>query len=223
MNTIIVAVSKLKGCIRQIEELNPSGASEEDIMNRIEKFNSDNIKAASTRVQRQTAQADYSQSYNLEKDVYSPSSPHVSSFNLNITDSDSGGTSTKRPIGVKKAKLKRKNEQQFSKMVSQNDELVAALDRSTNVAMFKEENKILFKDLNTIADPIMREFIRGEQVRIMQKRTENEKSQSIPHQGEGSRINSSQEEEQGSQDPLNGSGKFYDYFGGLLRGDFPEY
>ncbi|XP_042455754.1 uncharacterized protein LOC122040488 [Zingiber officinale] len=232
MNTIIAAVSKLKGCIRQIEELNPSGASEEDIMNRaqmlliqdpnysqgfkfghvwsilqgIEKFNSDNVKAASTR-----------------KDVYSPSSPHVSSFNLNITDSDSGGTSTKQLIGVKKAKLKRKNEQQFSKMVSQNDELVAALDRSTNVAMFKEENKILFKDLNTIADPIMREFIRGEQVRIMQKRTENEKSQSIPHQGEGSRINSSQEEEQGSQDPLNGSGKFYDYFGGLLRGDFPEY
>ncbi|XP_042415220.1 uncharacterized protein LOC122004393 [Zingiber officinale] len=246
---MIVAVSKLKGCIRQIEELNPSGASEEDIMNRaqmllvqdpnyskgfkfghvwsilqgIEKFNSDNVKAASTRVQRQTAQADYSQSYNLEKDVYSPSSPHVSSFNLNITHSDSGDTSTKRPIGVKKAKLKRKNEQQFSKMVSQNDELVATLDQSTNVAMFKEENKILFKDLNTIADPIMREFIHGEQVRIMQKRTENQKSQSIPHKGEGSRINSSQEEGQGSQDPLNGFGKFYDYFGGLLGGDFSEY
>ncbi|XP_042472090.1 uncharacterized protein LOC122054718 [Zingiber officinale] len=166
---------------------------------------------------------DYSQSYNLEKDVYSPSSPHVSSFNLNITDSDSGGTSTKRLIGVKKAELKRKNEQQFSKMVSQNDKLVASLDRSTNIAMFKEENKILFKDLNTIADPIIREFIRGEQVRIMQKRTENQKSQSISHQGEESRINSSREEGQGSQDPLNGSDKFYDYFGGLLGGDFPEY
>ncbi|XP_042412864.1 uncharacterized protein LOC122001931 [Zingiber officinale] len=75
------------------------------ILQGIEKFNSDNIKAASTRVQRQIAQADYSQSYNLEKDVYSPSSPHVSSFNLNITDSDSGGTSTKRPIGVKKRVL----------------------------------------------------------------------------------------------------------------------
>ncbi|XP_042425914.1 uncharacterized protein LOC122013753 [Zingiber officinale] len=226
---MIAAVSKLKGYIRQIEELNPSGASKEDIMNRaqmllvqdpnyskgfkfrhvwsilqgVEKFNSDNVKAASTR-----------------KDIYSPSSPHVSSFNLNITDSDSGGTSTKRPIGVKKAKLKRKNEQQFNKMVSQNDELVAALDRSTNVTMFKEENKFFFKDLNTIANPIMREFIRGEQLRIMQKRTENQKSQSIPHQGEGSRINSSQEEEQGSQDPLNGSGKFYDYFGGLLGSDF---
>ncbi|XP_042411239.1 uncharacterized protein LOC122000833 [Zingiber officinale] len=125
---MIAAVSKLKGCIRQIEELNPSGASEEDIINRaqmflsilqgIEKFNSDNVKATFTRVQRQTAQADYSQSYNLEKDIYSPSSPHVSSFNLNITDSDNGSTSTKRPIGVKNAKLKRKNEQQFSKMVS---------------------------------------------------------------------------------------------------------
>ncbi|XP_042442983.1 uncharacterized protein LOC122028025 [Zingiber officinale] len=122
--------------------------------------------------------------WSIVQDVYSPSSPHVTSFNLNITDSDSGGTSTKRPIGVKKAKLKRKNEQQFSKMISQNDELVAALDRSTNVAMFKEENKILFKDLNTIADPIMREFIRSEQVRIMQKMTENQKSQSILHQGE---------------------------------------
>ncbi|XP_042405120.1 uncharacterized protein LOC121995449 [Zingiber officinale] len=121
MNTIIVVVSKLKGCIRQIKELNPSGVSKEDIMNRaqmllvqdpnhskgfkfghvwsilqgIEKFNSDNVKAASTRAQRQTAKADYSQSYKLEKDVYSPSSPHVSSFNLNITDSSSRGTSTK--------------------------------------------------------------------------------------------------------------------------------
>ncbi|XP_042415347.1 uncharacterized protein LOC122004542 [Zingiber officinale] len=121
MDTIIAIVSKLKGCIRQIEELNPSGASKEDIINRaqmllvqdpnyskgfkfghmwsilqgIEKFNSDNVKAASRRMQRQIAQADYSQSYNLEKDAYSPSSPHVSSFNLNITDSDSGGTLTK--------------------------------------------------------------------------------------------------------------------------------
>ncbi|XP_074589599.1 uncharacterized protein LOC141845443 [Curcuma longa] len=86
MNTIIAAISKLKGCIRQVEETNPNGASEEDIINRaqmllvqdpncskgfkfghvwsilqgIEKFNSDNDKTASTRVQRQTAQADYS-------------------------------------------------------------------------------------------------------------------------------------------------------------------
>ncbi|XP_042467316.1 uncharacterized protein LOC122050482 [Zingiber officinale] len=149
MNTIIAAVSKLKGCIRQIEELNPSGASEEDIMNRVQLLllqDPNYSKGFKFGHVWSILQADYSPSYNLEKDVSSPSSPHVSSFNLNITDSDSGGTSTKRPIGVKKAKLKRKNEQQFSKMVSQNEELVAALDRSTNVAMFKEKNKILFKD-----------------------------------------------------------------------------
>lgn len=32
MQTITSAISKLKGCIRQIENLNPSGASEQDIV-----------------------------------------------------------------------------------------------------------------------------------------------------------------------------------------------
>ncbi|XP_074570432.1 uncharacterized protein LOC141827048 [Curcuma longa] len=175
MKTIIAAIFKLKGCIRQIEELNPSGASAEDIMNRAQMLLVQDPNYSKLRVSNldmcraffksatTTAQADYSQSYKLEKDVYSSSSSRVSSFNLNITDSDSGDTLTKRPIGVKKVKLKKKNEQPLTKKVSQNDGLVAALDRSIDVAIFKEENKISFKDLNIIADPKMHEFIHDEQ------------------------------------------------------------
>ena len=45
------------------------------------------------------------------------------------------------------------------------------------VSEFKEENKILYKDLNSIADLNLREFTRNEQLRIMQKRTQGQRSQ----------------------------------------------
>ena len=35
-----------------------------------------------------------------------------------------------------------------------------------------EENKILLKDLNSIADPNVREYFRGEQIKIIQKRNQ---------------------------------------------------
>ena len=39
---------------------------------------------------------------------------------------------------------------------------------------FKDENKILFKDLSSISDPNLREFFHSEQVRIMPKRTQRQ-------------------------------------------------
>ena len=42
----------------------------------------------------------------------------------------------------------------------------------------KEENKILLKDLNSIADPSISEYFRGEQIKIIQKRNQQEGSSS---------------------------------------------
>ena len=55
--------------------------------------------------------SDSSQSDNLDPDSPIPASPAMSSFNVNLTDDDIGdaveGSSSQRPIGVKKAKLKK--------------------------------------------------------------------------------------------------------------------
>ena len=57
--------------------------------------------------------SDSSQSDNPDPDSPIPASPAMSSFNVNLTDDDVsdaiGGSSSQRPIGVKKAKLKKKN------------------------------------------------------------------------------------------------------------------
>ncbi|XP_042454975.1 uncharacterized protein LOC122039025 [Zingiber officinale] len=124
----------MKGCIRQIEHLNPSGASEQDILTRakmlfaedpkytkgfkfdhvwnilkdIEKFGTDTMNTASMKSRQQNANVGSSEQQFSEEAFHTPSSPCVSAFDLNITDSDSGGSSIKRPPGVKKAKMKKK-------------------------------------------------------------------------------------------------------------------
>ena len=56
--------------------------------------------------------SDSSQSDNPDPDSPIPASPVISSFNVNLTDDDVGdaigGSSSQRPIGAKKAKLKKK-------------------------------------------------------------------------------------------------------------------
>ena len=42
-----------------------------------------------------------------------PASPSLSGFSIDLNASDGGGSSSGRPIGVKKAKLKRKKEEQL--------------------------------------------------------------------------------------------------------------
>ena len=74
----------------------------------------------------------------------------------------------------------------LNRITEQNDQLIEMLkktnlDRQTqmdiqreNLALrkIKEENKILFRDLDTIADPKLRDFFQAVQERIMHKRTE---------------------------------------------------
>ena len=93
-------------------------------------------------------------------------------------------------------KLKRKNDEEMSSIINsfeeRNGRLLEmfkkiTLDRQEqmniqlqNLAFreMKEENKILLKDLNSIADPNVREYFRGEQIKIIQKRNQQEGSSS---------------------------------------------
>ncbi|KAL5557507.1 hypothetical protein UlMin_039743 [Ulmus minor] len=260
MQVILTAVGKLRGCIRQIENLNPSGASEQDILNRaktlltqdakyqkgfkfdhvwpiikdIEKFAS--VNNPTSTFQRQIGNFASSQSESPTSESPTSATPGLSDFSLNINNEEIGGSSAERPIGVKKAKLKRKNDEQLATVLDtikgENQQLVEILkkgnlDRQQNfdqnyqlqmqkiaASVFKEENKILYMDLNSIANLNVREFTRNEKLRIMQKRAQ-EQGLGAGSQGQGSQG-------QGSQNNSHDFGQYYN----IMRGsgnNFPEY
>ncbi|XP_050217431.1 uncharacterized protein LOC126668269 [Mercurialis annua] len=210
IQTIEEAVRKLNGSIKQIENMNPSGASNEDILQRakmlltqdplfikgfkfdhvwhiikdFEKFKDNNNSPRQVhrlpRFNNISSESEYSPS---ESQI--PKSPEESPFSDNLEDHNIGGSS--RPIGVKKAKLKRKIAEQFSTIVSikeQNDKVIELLEKSgsdrqeqmkmqNEQFLFrkeKEENKILFIDLNTISNPRIRAITQAEQEKIIQKK-----------------------------------------------------
>ncbi|KAG6466556.1 hypothetical protein ZIOFF_075644 [Zingiber officinale] len=102
MLLMLNAVSKMKGCIRQIEHLNPSGASEQDILTRakmlfaedpkytkdfefdhvrnilkdIEKFGTDTMNTASMKPPQQNANVGSSEQQFFEEAFHTPSSPY---------------------------------------------------------------------------------------------------------------------------------------------------
>lgn len=123
-----------------------------------------------------------SQSENPTPDSPTQASPGLSSFSLNLDDSDEvGGTSSQRPIGVKKAKLKRKITEETSTRINDlredNRQLLDFLKKSQDRRQQREENKILYMDLNSIADPSIREYTRNEQSRILNKRLQQQQQQ----------------------------------------------
>ena len=68
------------------------------ILKGIEKFTDDNITIPLHPRQSDTLASSQSDSPTSD----SPKSPNLSSFSLNLSEEDVGGTSTERPIGVKK-------------------------------------------------------------------------------------------------------------------------
>ncbi|KAL2484391.1 hypothetical protein Adt_29147 [Abeliophyllum distichum] len=137
MSIIITAIGKLRGCIRQVEYSNPSGASEQDILNRAktllaqddkfkkgfkfdhvwsllkdtEKFGHDSNRKLPD-CQWQSVNFASSQSESPTSESPNSVSLGLSSFSLHINEQNFGGTSTERPIGVKKAKGKKKTEEE---------------------------------------------------------------------------------------------------------------
>ncbi|KAK2651452.1 hypothetical protein Ddye_011308 [Dipteronia dyeriana] len=128
MQTILTAMGKIRGCIRHIESLKPNGASEADIMNQakmslshdakykhgfkfdhvwsilkdIQKF-TDN-ETTTSPFQRETGHFVASQEDSPTPESPTMASPGLSQFSLNMSSDDGGGSSSQRPIGVKKAK-----------------------------------------------------------------------------------------------------------------------
>ncbi|XP_024025227.1 uncharacterized protein LOC21398406 [Morus notabilis] len=159
--SMIIEVRKLKAFVRKIENMNPSGASDQDILNQAkalfrqdikykkgfrfdhiwhivkdsEKF-TDNVNAGRRAFQRPSANSASPQSKNPTPE--SPTSAYLmlSTFSLNIDDEDIGGSSPQRTARVKKSELKRKNDEEILAVINtireQNRLLVEMLKQSTS-------------------------------------------------------------------------------------------
>ncbi|CAN7021707.1 unnamed protein product, partial [Brassica rapa subsp. trilocularis] len=215
MTTILYAIRNLKSCIIQVENLHPSGASEFDIMEKAKKlliqdpklkngFKFDHVWLLMKDIPKFTDNVNIGiqDTPNTEINISgSPTSksPGVSSFSINLSSDDGRSNSSQRPIGSKKAKLKRKlaegNSSSVDNLVSSNEKLLNFLKESTSsrdkgfemaqlrvqnqakklaLKEMQEENKILLTSLDSIAISTTREFIRSEQERIIKKRTQKQ-------------------------------------------------
>ncbi|XP_017248002.1 uncharacterized protein LOC108219195 [Daucus carota subsp. sativus] len=174
-----------------------------EILKDSEKFGDDHSNATPYR-QTQTSNFVSSQANSPATESPTSASPGLSSFSPDINDLSVDGSSSQRPIGVKKAKEKRKVEEHTSAIIDtikeEQRQVIEILkknsaDRQQNyeiqmlraqnekrkldMAPYLAENKILIKDLNSIDDPILREHFRNEQLKILQKRSTHD--QAAPH------------------------------------------
>ncbi|CAI9778661.1 unnamed protein product [Fraxinus pennsylvanica] len=134
----------MQGCVRQVALLNPSGASDKDIMFRakmilshqnyeklfkfehvppmlkdVKKFGDEVNTARVTYHGKNVVKIASSWPASSSEDRTSThsTSSEFSSFSLNINEDNIDDTSTQRSIGVKKGKLKRKNEDEGIKLL----------------------------------------------------------------------------------------------------------
>ncbi|ESQ27347.1 hypothetical protein EUTSA_v10019741mg [Eutrema salsugineum] len=176
MGKILSAVSKLRGCVNQIENKNPSGASEQDI-GRSEKFsNSQNSRFSAFQEESRNVMS--SPSF---QDESSPS-PGMNSFDLNMNNEETTTNLSQRPMGVKKAKKKQQDDENFQKILEQNEKLTKALAKHSSekveirrqkleLRRMKQEQKILFADLSSITDPACRAYIESQRAEILSRRS----------------------------------------------------
>ncbi|KAK2643600.1 hypothetical protein Ddye_025363 [Dipteronia dyeriana] len=223
----------MRGCIRQIESLKPSGASEAYIMNQAKmllsqdakykhRFKFDHVwpilkdmqkftdnETTTSPFQRDTGHFVASQEDSPTLESPTTASPRLSPFSLNMSSDDNGGSSSQRPIGVKKAKSKRRvdelNSTDFNTLkegqeklldfysinVMHRERLNDILERNMECLERKvecRETKIVMTDLNTITDPMKWEFMNRQQLKIMAKQA--------------------RQQDQGSQNPSGSSRSF---------------
>ncbi|XP_057790048.1 uncharacterized protein LOC131006921 [Salvia miltiorrhiza] len=157
MHVILSSVSKLKGCIQQVEYLNPSGCSESDIFTRAKElmmldtkykkcFKFEHVWSIMKDYQKfdcpsqnSRQQMSASQSDSLPQSPISPDG--LSNFSINLSDgSGSGSGSSHRPDGVKKTKNKRKKGEDMSnflKVIEQGNKRIG--DLMENSSTTKEQ------------------------------------------------------------------------------------
>ncbi|XP_050233199.1 uncharacterized protein LOC126681689 [Mercurialis annua] len=213
IRTIEKAIRKLNGSMRQIEMLKPSGASNEDIMSQAKilptqdplyrkGFKFDHVWNMMKDFEkfknntRNSANFVSSESKNPMPDSPKESSPGLSNFSMNLNDDGDVGIAERPTRGLKKSKLKRKKDEEVSRVINSikedNKHLMEMMKnnqsgrdkqmeyKSKNLAFreFKEENKILTMDLNSIVDPYLRAFWEAERRRIVHKRAQHHQSSS---------------------------------------------
>ncbi|XP_049384591.1 uncharacterized protein LOC125848707 isoform X2 [Solanum stenotomum] len=168
-----------------------------NLMKDFEKFKDIDTGKKKVRGQGSTLQSSESEAPSPTSPIVS--SPNLSSFSLNLNENFSDHyTSSERPIGVKKSKLKRSKDEGLSsamklfetennrlgKMLSESatskQQDGERLDRYIKAKEFRDETKILMKNLETISDPNVREYLHREQQRILEKRNRQSQPQSQP-------------------------------------------
>ncbi|KAI7992455.1 hypothetical protein LOK49_LG12G01281 [Camellia lanceoleosa] len=183
MALIMKAINKFRGCVRSVEHLNPSGASEIDYMD----------------------QAKILFAQDPEERKASPSSIDLDANEETAAEVDHHVDSSGRPIGRKKEKLRRmqiadkshllesivegnqeiminlkkgqkQREERFAKM--ENDSaarvqlmMLQAENESKKLKLQREhqEEEIMKMDLKSIADPIDREYFRRKKLEILEQ------------------------------------------------------
>ncbi|KAH7675135.1 No apical meristem-associated C-terminal domain-containing protein [Dioscorea alata] len=156
------------------------------IVRNFEKFK-DNVMTSRQITREHTFDHVSSESENPTPESQAPESPGLSQFSLNLDDGI-GGSPSERPIGQKKAKLKKKMDDEvassLSRLKDDNSKIIEMLEKtnadrqmfiemqSKNLAFqqMKYEDKILMRDLNSITDPNIRACIQAQQQEILQKR-----------------------------------------------------
>ncbi|XP_019186002.1 PREDICTED: uncharacterized protein LOC109180747 [Ipomoea nil] len=208
MQTIMKAVAKFRGCIVQVENLNPSGASETDIINRakalmeqdakfkngfkfdhvwpivkdLEKFQSPSGREPSVASRKRSSDIEGAESQG-DKSIGS------SSFCLNLDDDfESQGLNNERPTGRNKEKKKKQAfaecHDYFAKVTEHNEKIAQMFEQSQTqlqknyelqmkqlqLAEQQEDNRIMNIDVDSITDPIRRDWLKNTQLQIHAKR-----------------------------------------------------
>ncbi|KAG6428154.1 hypothetical protein SASPL_112403 [Salvia splendens] len=203
------------GYIRAAEARNRSGASNADIMNEAMQMlktdskykagwrfshvwemikNFENFKDCAGSSRQQASRG--MQSSDSESQAHTlHGSQTLSSFPMSCDDGEEqilGGSSSSRPIRVKRAKLKKKQSDNSESIIAtlekQNEQYIAGMKQANdNMSMFfkqqknshdlktmKEENKIMAMDLSSIVDHDSRAYFQAERRRILQKRAQQQ-------------------------------------------------
>ncbi|XP_065868206.1 uncharacterized protein [Euphorbia lathyris] len=225
------AVKMLKGCLRQIEQMNPNGASDRDIMDQAKqlmktdpkfkngfKFDhvwsmlkdfskySDHVPKASPKKKMQNPSVSSLKSENPTSEFPVHKSPGLSDISIELNENNSTSRSSEKPIGVKKEKLKKKKgsplEESMTKVkgnvklcellveanaIERNAklcELLAEANALSKKHLKIEEDKIMAMDINTIEDPLVRDYFRRRQFEIAKSKfEEDDGSDHLRHQG----------------------------------------
>ncbi|XP_049367073.1 uncharacterized protein LOC125831987 [Solanum verrucosum] len=147
-----------------------------NLMKDFEKFKDIDTGKKKVRGQGSTLQSSESEAPSPTSPIVS--SPNLSYFSLNLNENFSGHyTSSERPIGVKKSKLKRSKDGESATSKQQDGE---RLDRYIKAKEFRGETKILMKNLETISDPNIHDYLQREQQRILEKINQQSLPQSQP-------------------------------------------